>query len=310
MSQKLPEHLRRREAAHRQELIERVQHGIREDGRVEPFEGLFLARATRPMEPVYGVVEPSFCVIVQGRKEVSLGEQRYQYDPYHYLLGCLEVPVVFRVLEASSKKPYLGLRLNISPDQVISVLAELEQLAPQQPTDTQAIKVSPMDFTLLDAVVRLVRLIDTPEQAPFLLPLISREIIYLLLSGEQGDRLRRMTLVDGHTTRIAQAVEAIRQRFNEPLRMNELASGISMSVSSFHHHFKAITAMTPLQFQKQLRLREARRLMLGEYFDATTAGSRVGYDDTSHFNRDYKRFFGAPPMRDVERIREAAGNAG
>jgi AraC-like DNA-binding protein len=164
-----------------------------------------------------------------------------------------------------------------------------------------------LDLSLLDAVVRLVRLVEVPADASFLLPMIRREIIYKLLIGEQGERLRRMSLVDGHTTRIARAVEDIRRRYDNSLRIEALASRVGMSVSGFHHHFKAVTAMTPLRFRKQLRLREARRLMLGERFDAATADSHVGYGETSHFNRDYKRFFGDPPIRDIERIRKVGG---
>ena len=157
--------------------------------------------------------------------------------------------------------------------------------------------------------MRLVRLLDSPGEARLLLPLISREIVYRLLSGEQGHRLRQMTVLGGHTHRIAQAVEKICREFNQPLQVEELAHEMGMSVSSFHHHFKQVTAMSPLQFQKQLRLQEARRLMVGESLNATDAGDRVGYDDTSHFNRDYKRFFGVPPVRDVERFRGKAVGA-
>ena len=154
--------------------------------------------------------------------------------------------------------------------------------------------------------MRLARLLDSPDEARLMLPLVSREITYRLLCSEQGYRLRQMTVFGGHTHRISQAVEKISREFTQSLHVEEIARRIGMSVSSFHHHFKEVTAMSPLQFQKQLRLQEARRLMIGETLDATTAGSRVGYDDVSHFNRDYKRLFGAPPMRDVERLREVA----
>jgi transcriptional regulator GlxA family with amidase domain len=179
-------------------------------------------------------------------------------------------------------------------------------VSPQNQEDARAIDVSPIDATLLDAVLRLVRLLDSPSEARLLMPLIAREIVYRLLVGEQGDRLRRMTHLGGHTHRIAQAVEKISRDFNQPLRVEELARSIGMSVSSFHYHFKAVTAMSPLQFQKQLRLREARGLLIGEQLDAATAGFRVGYEDASHFNRDYKRLSGIPPMRDVERLREVS----
>lgn len=167
----------------------------------------------------------------------------------------------------------------------------------------RAIDVSPLDANLLDTVVRLVRLLDSPAEARVLRPLITREIVRLLM-GEQGNRLRHLALLGGHTDRIAEAVERLRRDFNQPLRIDSLAGELGMSVSGFHHHFKA--AMSPLQFQKQLRLQEARRIMLGENLGAASAGYRVGYDDASQFSREYKRLFGQPPLRDVERLREAA----
>jgi len=184
-------------------------------------------------------------------------------------------------------------------------MVEMGGFSPRSQGDAKAITVSALDATLLDAVVRLVRLLDSPLQARLLLPLVTREIIYWLLVGEQGDRLRQMTMPGGHTHRIGQAVEKICRDFNQPLYVEDMAQQIGMSVSGFHHHFKAVTAMSPLQFQKQLRFQEARRLMLGEGLDVATAGHRVGYDDTAHFSREYKRFFGAPPLRDVERLRKA-----
>lgn len=295
-----------REQSNREELVERIARAIPEDEMLEPIKGLRLARSSRTGEPVYGVSESTFCITAQGTKEVFLGGHRYQYDPYSYLLSTAELPIVSRVLAASQEQPYLGLRIIINPAVIGSVMVEMGQLPPRSQAPARAIEVSPLDVTLLDAVVRLARLLDSPTEARLLLSLISREIIYRLLAGEQGHRLRQMTILGGHTHRIAQAVEKICREFNQPLYVEEIARGIGMSVSGFHHHFKSVTAMSPLQFQKQLRLQEARRLMIGEALDATTAGFRVGYDDTSHFNRDYKRLFGVPPMRDVERLRETA----
>ncbi|MBD6618778.1 AraC family transcriptional regulator [Komarekiella sp. 'clone 1'] len=295
-----------REQSNREELVERIARAISEDGIVEPIKGLRLARFSQPGEPLYGVSESIFCITAQGSKEVFLGEYRYQYDPYNYLLSTAELPIVSRILAPSKEQPYLGVYIIIDPAVVASVMVEMGQLPPRSQSPVRAIEVSPLDATLLDVVVRLSRLLDSPDDARLLLPLISREIIYRLLSGEQGHRLRQMTVLGGHTHRISQAVEKICREFNKPMHVEELARGISMSVSGFHHHFKQVTALSPLQFQKQLRLQEARRLMIGEALDATTAGFRVGYDDTSHFNRDYKRLFGVPPMRDVERLQELA----
>jgi AraC-like DNA-binding protein len=163
-----------------------------------------------------------------------------------------------------------------------------------------------LDVDLQDAIVRLVRLLDGPATAPVLLPLITREIIYRLLMGQQGARLRHLAVLSGYPPLITRAVERLREDFDQPLRIEDLARELGMSVSSLHHHFKAVTAMSPLQFQKQLRLQEARRLMLSEDHDAASAAYRVGYRDASHFNREYKSLFGVPPMRDVQRLREAA----
>jgi AraC-like DNA-binding protein len=173
----------------------------------------------------------------------------------------------------------------------------------------KAIDVSPLDASLLDAVVRLIRLLDSPTDIRVLAPLVIREIIYRLLMGTQGARLRHIAILGGDTHRIARVVDLLRKEFKEPLHVESIAQELGMSVSGLYHQFKAITAMSPLQFQKRLRLQEARRLMLGEHLDAASAGSRVGYDDAAHFNREYKSLFGQPPMRDVERLREAASRS-
>ena len=301
---KLSEPEIQREQCNRAELVERLARAMPADGIFQPLQGLRLSRASAPTGAVYSVSQPSFCIIAQGNKDVLLGDKRYSYDPYNYLLATVELPVVSRVLQASQEQPYLGFRLNIDPVLVASVMAEIGQFPPRKKGEAKAIAVSPLDSTLLDAVLRLVRLLDSPTEAKLLLPLITREIIYRLLVGAQGDRLSHMTVPGGHTHRIAQAVEKICREFSQPLRVEEIARGIGMSVSGFHHHFKSVTSMSPLQFQKQLRLQEAQRLMMGEALDAATAGYHVGYEDASHFNRDYKRFFGEPPLRDVERLRE------
>lgn len=296
----------RREEANRAELVERIAHAIREDGRVEPLKGLRLNRASAPTELAHGVSDPAFCVIAQGSKEVFLGEERFQYDPMHYLLATAELPVVSHVIEASRERPYLSFVMNLDPTLVSAVMVEAGHLAPRSYANVRAIDVSPLNAGLLDAVVRLVRLLDTPTEAPFLSPLLTREIVYRLLRGEQGDRLCYIAVQGGHTHRIARAITQLRQDFDQPLRIDDIAQELGMSVSSFHHHFKAVTAMSPLQFQKQIRLQEARRLMLGEDLDAASAGYRVGYNDAAYFNRDYKKLFGLPPLSDVRRLREAA----
>jgi AraC-like DNA-binding protein len=299
----------RREAYAREELAERMAHALPHAGRAEPLPGVHLIRAATTDEAMHAVVQPAFCVIAQGSKVLYLGEGRYQYDPYHYLLTTLNLPIIAQVLQASPSQPYLALRFDLDAALVGSVLVETGQMALRARGDAKAIAVSPLDSSLLDAVLRLIRLLDCPTEARLFLPLLTREIVYRLVMGEQGHRLRQMTIPGGHTHRIAQAVEKIRRQFNQLLPVEELAREVGMSASSFHHYFREVTAMSPLQYQKQLRLQEARRLMLAEQLDAATAGYRVGYEDASHFSREYKRFFGAPPLRDVEQLRETVATS-
>ena len=287
--------------ASREELIERIARAVLEDGTVEPLEGLQLRRASSTTEVGHSISFPALCVVAQGSKEILLGEDRYRYDPAHYLITTAELPIASRITEASRERPYLRFLLELDPTLVGSVMVEAGHPVAQSHAAVKAIDVSPVDAGLLDAVVRYVRLLDSPTEARFLAPLIQREIVYRLLVGEQGGRLRHIAVLGGHSHRIAVAIERLRENFDRPLRIEELG----MSVSGFHLHFRAVTAMSPLQFQKQLRLQEARRLMLGEDLDAGSAGYRVGYSDPSHFTREYKRLFGEPPARDVGRLREA-----
>ena len=295
----------------REELVERIGRAIREDGAVEPLEGLRLNRSSSPTGPLHGVSKPSFCVIAQGSKEVLLGDELYRYDPSRYLIATVGLPVVAQITEASKERPYLSLRFDLDPALVGSVMVEAGQPEPRSNSGVKAVDVSPLGAGMIDATLRLVGLLDSPADARFLAPMVRREIVYRLLKGEQGGRLRHVAALGGHGHRIAAAVDFIRQDFDRPLRIGDVAREFGMSASAFHDHFKAVTAMSPLQFQKRVRLQEARRLMLGEDLDAGSAGHRVGYGDASHFTREYKRLFGEPPVRDVERLREAAtGSAG
>ncbi len=241
------------------------------------------------------MVEPSVCVVAQGSKEFLLGESHYRYDPFHYLLVTVDLPYVGQVLEASKERPFLSLRMDLAPSLVGDVMVEVGQSSLRDQADMRAIDVSPVDGYLLDAMVRVARLLDAPDEAPVLLPLLMREMIYRLLRGEQGARLRHLAIQSGYSPAIAKAIERLRHDFDQPLSVESLAREVGMSISVFHHHFKAVTALSPLQFQKRLRLLEARRLMLGKDFDAASAAYRVGYRDASHFNREYKSLFGVPP---------------
>jgi AraC-like DNA-binding protein len=282
-----------------------VRH-VLEDGRIEAAPGLFLFRYSRPTGPLYSVSEPSFCVIVQGSKELLVGDERYRYDASRYLLVSAEVPAVGHIVEASTDRPYLAVRLVLDPAVVTTVLTDASLGDSRSDGADKAIAVSRLDADLLDSVVRLVRLVDSPRDYGVLAPLAAREIVYRLALGDQGRRLRQIAVIGGRAHRMARAIELLREDFDKPLRIAGLARQLGMSVSGLHHHFKAVTAMSPLQFQKQLRLQEARRLLLAGDVDAATAGYQVGYDDPSHFSREYKRHFGQPPMRDVERLRGVA----
>jgi len=289
----------------REELVERIARAISQDGRVEVMEGLTFNRCSSPTGPIHAVAQPCLCVIAQGSKEVYLGESSYRYDPHQYLLVTAGLPLIGHVLRASREQPYFSLRLLLDPMVVSSVIVEAGHTAPRSGGDVRAIDVSPLSTFLLDAVVRLVRLLDTPTQAPVLAPMITREIVYRLLMGHQSARLRHIAVLDGHRHRIIRAVKRIQDAYDQSIPIERLAEEHGMSVSGFHRHFKAVTGMTPLKFQKQLQLQEARRLMLSEDIDAATAGYRVGYNDASHFNREYKRLLGRPPMRDVEQLRKS-----
>ena len=288
---------------HREELADRIESAVRTDGVVDPIAGLRLARATSPTDRVHAVSKPCLCIIAQGAKELFLGDTMYRYDSERYLLATIEVPVAGRVVEASPGRPYLAFRLEIDPVLVGSVMVEAALSTPPHKSDAKAVVVSPLDSGLLDATVRFMRLLESPEDARFMLPLVKREIVYRLLTGPQGARLRHLPMQGGYSHRIAQAVDRLREDFDKPLRVESLARDMGMSASGFHHHFKTVTDMSPLQFQKHLRLQEARRLMLGENLDAASAGYRVGYEDPAHFSKDYKRLFGNPPASDAARLR-------
>jgi AraC-like DNA-binding protein len=286
----------------REELAEQISRIVAKDGAEEVLPGFFLARSSRPSESLSTVYAPAFCFIAQGRKRALLGEEVFRYDPGHYLLFTVDLPLIFQIEEATPDEPYLGLRLDLDPSLVASVLMESGIKFKKGNASAKAMDVHSIDPNLLDAVVRLVRLAQEPESRNVLAPLIVKEIIYRLLAGGQGARLGHL-LASGDTQRISRAIGHLREHFDEPLKIDDIARQFGMSVSGFHHHFKSVTAMSPLQFQKQIRLQEARRLMLGDDLDAASAAFRVGYEDPSYFSRDYKKLFGSPPQRDIVSLR-------
>src|SRR5215211_5956778 len=261
--------------AGRDELAERVARAVGEDGAVEAPGGLRLLRQSSPTPKEHGVSSPAFCVIAQGSKEVLLGDDCYRYDANVYLLLAPPLHPAPRGTQASEERAELGVVLGLDPALVGSVMVEASHPASGEKAAVRAFDVSPLDAGLLDAVVRLVGLLDSPvDEARFLRPLITREIVFRLLKGEQGGRLRQIAVLRGHSHRIARALERLRNDFDRPLRIEDIARELGMSVSGFHHHFRAVTAMSPLQFQKRMRLQEARRLMLAEDIDASSAGHR------------------------------------
>lgn len=285
-------------------LIERFT--LRDGAHPTPLTALHLFRFSASGDPAHHVYEPTLCLIAQGSKHVMLADELYRYDPAHFLLTTVDLPVVTQIIAATPQVPYLSLSLGIDIGQLGALIAEMKPpTAPGTAHSGRGIAVGCLDAPLLDAFVRLLRLLDSPQHIEVLAPLIVREILYLLLVGEQGAKLRRIAFQRGERQGIAEAIHWLKSHFALPLRIEEIAREVHMSPSGLHHGFKAVTAMSPLQYQKQLRLQEARRLMLGDALDAATAGLRVGYESPSQFSREYRRLFGDSPRRDIARLRHA-----
>lgn len=287
------------------ELVDRIARLTDSDGvHATAVRPVHLIRMSAPTECSPSVYEPRLCVVAQGRKVVTLSDRTYHYDPLNYLVVSVTLPMIGQVVEATPDKPYLCLRLDIDPAQIASLIVD----AGQSPAIDHGHGGSGVDLglyaarvntTLMDAVLRLMRLLDTPQDLPVLAPMALREIFYRVLMGDLGHRLRALALTDSRSSRIAKAVAVLRQCYLQPLSIDELAEQVHMSTSSLHHQFKAVTTLSPLQFQKHLRLHEARRLMMVSGVEAVTAAHRVGYESPSQFSREYKRLFGAPPRAEV-----------
>ncbi|WP_223163229.1 AraC family transcriptional regulator [Marinobacter salinexigens] len=269
-------------------------------------KGLTLHRWDHPTDPTSYLLPPSICLIGQGQKQVVVGEGTFIYDDCHFLITSVDLPVVTRIIEASEEKPYLGLSMELDLRVLSQLMMEHPATVERPSKDSLGIAVSALTGSLLNAFNRLLELLETPEDVSALAPLIQQEIFYRLLSGEQGARLRQITASGQHGYRIVRAIDWLKQHFNESMKVEVLADKAGLSVSAFHHHFRAMTAMTPLQFQKKMRLSEARRLMLTEHIDASRAAFQVGYESPSQFSREYSRLFGAPPMQDIRRLVQAS----
>ncbi len=265
--------------------------------------GLLLSRRTAPTAPISATYEPSLAVVAQGRKRATLGGTTFLFDESRYLLTSLDLPVICNVIDASEEVPYLCFVLKLEMTVVRELLSREEIQASQAPTDHPAMATGKITEELLAACCRLVDLLNTPQDIPFLSGLIQREIIYRILRGPEGARLRAIATLGDQSHRTAKAVAWVRANFAKPLRVEELAKMAGMGVSTLHHHFRALTSMSPLQYQKLLRLQAARERMLMDGMDAASAAFEVGYESASQFNREYSRFFGQPPMRDIRALR-------
>lgn len=274
------------------------------DGNLDLGSGLAAYRRGAASELVHGESSLAFCLIAQGAKELFLGDSIFVYDKDNYLITSFQLPTISHIVEASPEKPYLSIKLDLDPAMVSSVLLASAQLT-MAAEDTAAFNVTRVDADLMETVVRLVRVSQNTAEAQFLMPMVKRELIFRLLMGSHGGRLSQIAGMGPTSQRISSALRSLREEFDQPLRIPEIAQRSGMSVSSFHDHFKRVTGLTPLQYQKHLRLREARRLLLSQDIDVANAGFQVGYNDASHFNRDYKKLFGQSPMRDIESLREA-----
>jgi AraC-like DNA-binding protein len=266
--------------------------------------GLSLFRRDEPTGPISAVYEPSICVVAQGAKRVLLGDDTYVYDARHYLITSVHLPTVVQILTASRDKPYLGLMLKLDQREISQLMVDSNLPPPRVQQSSRGMATGEVTLPLLTAVQRLVDLLAEQKDIPILAPIIQREIIYRLLVGDQGARLRQIASAGSQSHQIARAIDWLKSNFTKPLHIDNLAGHVRMSSSTFHHHFRSMTALSPLQFQKQLRLQEARRLMLTEHLDAANAAFQVGYESPSQFNREYNRLFGAPPLRDITNLRQ------
>ncbi len=290
----------------RRELLQIIEKFAPEDGTHDmQVPGLRLIRASRLSEPVYSVYEPSLCIVVQGSKEVLLGQEIYQYDPSSYLTASVHLPITGQVMEASTESPYLSLQILFDMNQVMDVLRASGEAIQTRSETSRGMRVNRVNESLLDAVLRFVKLVETPQDIPVLAPYAIREIIYRVLQNENNASLKQFAVIGSYAQRIAGVVEKLNCDFAAPLRVDELATEARMSASSLHEYFKKVTGMSPIQFQKQIRLQEARRLLLSGSIDAAEAAFQVGYESPSHFSREYARMFGLPPVRDIRRLRSS-----
>jgi AraC-like DNA-binding protein len=291
--------------AMRTELARKIaDRAVVEGDTLTEIPGLRLYRRSLTTACTSAAYEPSLVVFVQGKKQINVGKTTYICDGSNFLLTSVDLPVVSQVIAATEKDPLLGLVLKLEMPAVREILSQQEFHLREESADARGMAVGVTSLELLDACSRLVDLLDTPQDIPFLCSLIQREIVFRLLRSPQGKHLRAIATLGEQSHRTAKAVEWLRTNYTKPLRVEELAAMARMGVSTLHHQFRSLTAMSPLQYQKQLRLHVARERMLNEGLDAASAAFEVGYESASQFSREYSRFFGQPPMRDVKARRQ------
>ena len=295
--------------AGRIELVERIANAQPNEGQLEIREGLYLNRISTPNFSVHCVLEPSCCVVAGGSKEVIVGDRSYLYGPTQYLIATMGLPAFARTVEATEEAPYLSLRFKLDPALITSIILESREKYETKhvPIDTKGIDVSKLGVDMQEAALRLIKAAESDEEYRIMGPSIFRELMYRLLLGTQAARLNQLARFGGEDSRMVKAVRILTESYHQPLRIDDIAEQLGMSVSSFHAHFKGATNLSPVQFQKQIRLQEAQRLMLYENYDAGQAAYRVGYEGQSHFNRDYKRQFGEAPMRNITKLKALSG---
>ena len=286
-------------------LVDRHTNDTRNGVHATQINPLEFMRQSDTSATMRGVTEPIFAIVVQGEKEALLNEETYRYGVAQCLVVSVDLPLSGCVTEATPDKPFLGFKLSLDPVQLCDIIAQTNSGVDQKENSVRGWFISNAEPSLIDCAIRLTQLLDAPHHIPFLAPMIIREIYYRLLVGEQGEAVRQIATSGSTMQRIAEVNRRIKTDFIKPLRVEDLALAANMSPSSFHRHFKEVTSMSPLQYQKQLRLLKARHLMLTEHVDATTTAYLVGYESPSQFSREYARVFGAPPIRDIERLRTA-----
>ncbi|MET3848841.1 AraC family transcriptional regulator [Paenibacillus sp. OAE614] len=283
------------------ELSGRLNQLLQTDGlHITEIPSLHMMRATAKSEPIHSMYAPSLCFIVQGAKSAALGQEIYHYNPTTYLVTSVHLPIKSEITEASPEVPFIGLHLEFTPDQILDILQHTDLAWPEESEPGSGIFVGKTNSQLLDALLRLVKLFDQPAEIPILAPLITREILFRVLQGEQGHLVKQFAVIGSQAHAIAKAIQLIHRDYSKPLRVEELAKEVNMAASSFHKHFKQVTALSPLQYQKRIRLQEARHLMISEKMGAADAAFQVGYESPSQFSREYARLYGLPPKSDLK----------